>query len=113
MTNTLILAIALACNLGALTPAERTTHDALTHKLLSAVVSRSETIDGYAFRLDRRRITTAELGQWIELEARCCPFFDFAVNAARDNGTLTLTLCGDLGVKEFIQSEFSPSPQHR
>jgi len=96
-----------ACNLGALTAAERRDHEALAGKIFAAVVHRSETADGYAFKLDRARVTAAEVGQWIALEERCCPFFDFQLQVARDNGPLTLTLGGRKGVRAFIASELA------
>jgi hypothetical protein len=96
----------LACNMRALNAAERKHHAELSRKVLSAVLERSDTKDGYAFQLDRKRITLAEVSEWIALEERCCPFFDFHLDLARENGPLTLTLGGREGVRQFIAAEF-------
>jgi hypothetical protein len=103
----LILVAALACNIAALTPAERKQHTVLTQKLFAAVVAREDTAGGFAFRLDRNRVALAEVREWIEKESRCCPFIDFAIDSSRDGGPLTLRLGGGKGVKEFIASEFA------
>ncbi|HEY3056055.1 MAG TPA: hypothetical protein VGK31_09015 [Thermoanaerobaculia bacterium] len=95
----------LACNLGALNPAERRAHDALTKALIAAVSGRGETEDGYTFRIDKNRVTLAQVGEWIALEQRCCPFFDFRLDL-RNDGVLTLALGGPEGVREFIDAEF-------
>ncbi|HKO57368.1 MAG TPA: hypothetical protein VJ276_15950 [Thermoanaerobaculia bacterium] len=73
----------------------------------SADTERRETADGYAFTLDRNRVSPAEVGEWIALEQRCCPFFDFRVELGREKGALTLALGGWKGVKEFIAAEFA------
>ena len=98
----LILATALACNIAALSPAERKEHAAVTQKLFAAVAGRQETPHGFAFRLDRNRIAIAQIREWIARESRCCPFMDFVL----DEPTFTLRLGGGEGVKEFIASEF-------
>jgi hypothetical protein len=111
MTNALLLAVALACNLGALTPAERAHHAVVTEKLKSAVIARTETPSGYKFALDPKRMTIADLERWAELEGRCCPFFEFTIEPSHDGGPLTLALEGPHGVKEFIDAEFAIGKQ--
>jgi hypothetical protein len=95
----------LACNLNALKPAEREKHERLGAHLLEAVAKRSETADGYAFELDPKRVAITDVAAWVDLERRCCPFFDFAIELRRENGPLTLKISGRRGVKEFIRSE--------
>ena len=65
-----------------------------------------ELADGYAFRLAGDSVSVAELGEWAAAERKCCPFFDFEIEAERDNGALWLKLRGREGVKAFIQTEF-------
>ncbi len=113
MTNLIVIA-ALTCNLNALTPVERKQHSSLTQKLLAAVVLREDTVDGFAFHLDRNRVTLAEAGEWIEKESRCCPFIDFDLDVRREGEASTLRLGGGAGVRAFLESQFqvSPSPRH-
>ena len=106
----MLMRVELVCNIGALNAAERRAHDALTKTLMTAFNRRTETADGYTFRLDRKRITLAQVGEWIALEQRCCPFFDFRLELQRDDGPVTLSLGGPPGVREFIEAEFSISP---
>jgi hypothetical protein len=96
-----------ACNLKALTPAERTAHRQLTQRLLPAVRGTREMTDGYAFELDTHQLGVADLASWVDFERRCCPFFDFHLEWRRENGPVTLQLTGRDGVKEFIRVEFT------
>ena len=59
----------------------------------------------YGFRFAPGSVSVAELADWVANEKKCCPFFDFDIQAER-NGTLMLKLSGSDGVKPFIRSEF-------
>jgi len=93
-----------ACNMAALTKAERATHGKVSRRLLGAVEDRRELENGYAFRLPPQALVTA--AQWVSLERRCCPFFTFAIEAAKDGGPLWLSVTGSRGIKPFIRDEF-------
>ena len=93
-----------ACNMGALTKGERARYGTLAETLLVAVCEQRELPSGYAFRLPPGKLVTA--AQWISLERKCCPFFTFELNQARDQGPLWLRITGPQGVKEFIRGEF-------
>ena len=97
----------IACNLKALTPAERARHAALSEKLRAAAVARQELADGLSFRLDPSAINLAELAGWVDAERRCCPFLDFQIALERESGGLHLTLTGRQGVKDFLLSDFA------
>jgi hypothetical protein len=97
---------AFACNLRALTPSERKEQEQISARLLKSLLGTRELADGYAFVLDGDRISVADLATWIDLERRCCPFFDFHLELRRDNGPVTLRLTGREGIKTFIRSEF-------
>jgi hypothetical protein len=73
--------------------------------LRHAVQERRELPDGYAFRVDTAQIATSQLVEWVELEKRCCPFFEFEVSLDRHNGPVWLNLKGPEGVKDFIPQE--------
>jgi hypothetical protein len=92
-----------ACNMNALTKAERATHERIARSLLRAVQGKTELKDGYAFRLSPKALGTA--AQWVALESRCCPFFAFAIEVSRNNGPVWLRITGPEGIKTFIQAE--------
>jgi len=93
-----------ACALHALSGSERARHRALTAELFAAGVERRELADGYTFRLASRALS--DVAEWIGFERRCCPFFTFDLEIARDGGPLSLAIRGSDGVKEFIRAEF-------
>jgi hypothetical protein len=94
-----------ACNLHALSGAERSRHRALTERLLGSVAARAELADGYGFRFASPQL--GEVAEWVGLESRCCPFFTFELQLARDGGPLWLRIRGADGVKDFIRAEFA------
>lgn len=96
-----------ACNLKALSPAERVEHRDVTARVLASVQNTRELPDGYAFTVDSTRVGTKDLATFVEFERRCCPFFDFQLAWNRENGPVTLQLTGRDGVKAFIRAEFT------
>jgi hypothetical protein len=98
-----------ACDRLALTPAERHRHfDELGPFLRTKVdVIRAEP-DGYSFRFPNDGKTFSSLTEWMNGERRCCPFFDFSLNVAREHGEVWMKLSGRPGTKEFIRSDFTP-----
>jgi len=95
-----------ACNLGALSRAERVRYEQLGRKLAEARVETKELPSGYAFRLRKEALTLAELGQWVSAEHKCCPFFDLAIELKR-NDAVWLCVEGREGIKEFIRAELA------
>jgi hypothetical protein len=95
-----------ACDLRALTSAEREDQVHVASRLLESLLETRELADGYAFEFDSRRISFTEITRWIDLERRCCPFFDFHLELRRNNGPITVRLTGRDGVKAFIRTEF-------
>lgn len=95
----------IACNLGALSPAERARHRELIAMMKANVAELRELPDGYAFRFagDRMR----DLGEWTILEAKCCPFLLFDLRL-QPGGDAWLELRGRSEVKDFIAAEFDP-----
>ena len=95
-----------ACDMNSMSAAERERHGVLVRKMLGAGLERREVDSGYAFRLDGNRIALAEAAEWVSLESKCCPFFDFRIDLAREGGPIWLTVAGRPGAKEFIRAEF-------
>jgi hypothetical protein len=106
----------LACNLAALSPSERDRHQALTEKLAKAVVAQVELANGYELALDLARLPAdaqgsafrvVEVAEWVDLEARCCPFLDFGIDVRGKGGIVKLRLTGGRNVKEFLKEELA------
>lgn len=99
-----------ACDRLALDPAARTRHfDELGPMLRTLRMASRELPDGYEFEFPSDSKTYALLNEWAEGERLCCPFFDIAIRAERENGAIWLRLTGREGTKEFIRNDF-PRP---
>lgn len=104
----------LVCNIRALTDTEREHHLERGKRLLGAVVRTTELTNGYEMAFDLTRLTDSkglpwcvvELAEWVELEARCCPFLDFQIDVTGKGGPVRMRLTGRAAnVKEFLRSE--------
>jgi hypothetical protein len=94
-----------ACNLKAFQPGQRQRWRVLLDELYAAVTSSRELTDGYALRIDTNRAPLVVVAEWIDLERRCCPFFDFEIAVHGEDGTVWLSLKGREGVKRFIEAD--------
>lgn len=99
--------IPFACNLKAFTPQQRQQWRKLVDQLMPAVISARERNDGYSLQIDTRRVSVVEAAQWVDLERKCCPFFDFELDLHGEDGGLWLSLRGREGVKQFIEMDFT------
>ena len=104
----------LVCNISALSRAARERHLALGEKLRGAVVESIELANGYTLVLDLGRLPLdskgqpfciVEVAEWVDLEARCCPFLDFGIELQGKGGRVALRLTGGNNVKAFLQTE--------
>jgi len=96
----------LTCNINGIPLQERARYGQLVEVLRHAIQKRRELPDGYAFQMDTKHMSTVQLTEWIELERKCCPFFEFEILRTRQDETVWLHLSGPEGVKEFILDEF-------
>jgi hypothetical protein len=96
-----------ACNMNAMTTDERSRYDALRHRLEAAVDGVVEMENGYTFQLRRGALSLAEIGEWVEYEQKCCPFFGLGIEAGPERGPVGVRVTGREGVKEFIRLEFA------
>ena len=94
------------CNLNAFNSEERMRWRTLLDQLVAAVLAVRDLSDGYALQVNTSRVSVVEVAEWIDLERKCCPFFDFRIDLHGEDGTLWLSLKGREGVKQFIQMEF-------
>jgi hypothetical protein len=96
----------LACNMNALTAAQRQEIHTLLQQFGANRQGVKELPNGYAVRLPAQGTMIQDAARYITLERLCCPFFDFALEAEREGGPIWLTLTGREGVKEFAKIEF-------
>lgn len=95
---------ALACNMMALSPQERTIHQERLARLFGALVQeRLELPDGFAFRFDGEHYSL--VGDFIRFERLCCPFLSFGLDLAPHNGPIWLRLTGQTDIKAFLEAE--------
>jgi hypothetical protein len=94
------------CNIKALTPEERVRHKQLSEKLMAARKEIVETEKGYEFQFSPEDVSLAELAEWVGMESKCCPFFDFHIDLEREGKLACLLLTGEEGIKAFIRAEF-------
>src|ERR1700730_3017990 len=93
----------LACNLTAISAAERPRYNDLVKRLRVAIQDRRELSDGYSYKLDTTKITLPEVAEWITMERQCCPFLIFRLEDSE------LTLRGPVGAKAILSKEFPVS----
>jgi hypothetical protein len=86
-----------------LTKEEREHKKQISVKMLAARIETTELANGYVFRFRPDAVSLADLADWVATERVCCPFFDLAIEAERENGPLALRITGRDGVKEFIR----------
>lgn len=101
----LALSSDVRCNLNALTAEERTQHSKAFQQLLPTFTERHEIKDGV--RLSGSAIPLPLLAEWIARERRCCPFLQFALNLAPEQGPATLTIRGPKGTRELLREGFA------
>jgi hypothetical protein len=100
----------IACNLKAISPAERPRYNHLMKRIRLAVRRRSELRDGYSFDLNGKDISLIEVAEWIGMERLCCPFLTLQLSASGNHSGWILKLNGPPGVKALLQAEF-PDPE--
>ena len=95
-----------ACNVDALTPAERKRHfDELGPMLRSMKKSVRELKRGYEFQFASDQKTFRLVSEWAIQESACCPFFQIELRLESEGGPLWMKLTGRKGTKDFIQAD--------
>lgn len=93
---------AFACDLTAISPADRPAHHELTRQLVEEAAV-TESLDGFTFDLPARAFD--RLARFVARERLCCPFLDFRIEVLADQDLIRLTLSGPEGAKAFIRTE--------
>jgi hypothetical protein len=102
----------LACDLAALSPAERDQQADTFERLRQAVLEIAELPDGYVLRLPTAGDTLHLIADFISFERRCCPFFEFNLQVTPDAGPIWLRLTGRPEVKAILSGAFAPGDSH-
>jgi hypothetical protein len=92
----------LACDLDAISVSERPRYNELRRMLAASALGKRELPDGIAVKISTEHMALAQLAEWIALERKCCPFFEFKIEVAPESGPVWLSLTGRAGVKEFL-----------
>ena len=101
----------LACNIQAISGAQRPRYDDLVSRLRTAMRDRKELPDGYRYSFDSAKITLPEVSEWISLEHLCCPFLIFQLEGAGELSHVSMR--GLEGVKAILQQEFQSGKSFR
>lgn len=94
------------CNIKALTVEERARHKTLSEKLMAKRAEIVETDKGYELQYKSTDVSVADVAEWVTMESKCCPFFDFHIDLEKEGRLVCLRLTGREGVKAFIKAEF-------
>jgi hypothetical protein len=97
----------LACDLGALDAAQRARYSTLRAELGARRLGVREVADGYVFSYPGEPDVIMSVAEFVTLERRCCPFFDFALEVSADAPQVRLKIGGGLDVKEFMRSQLA------
>jgi hypothetical protein len=94
------------CNIKALSASERARHKELSEKLMASRTDTVEIEKGYEFQFSPAKVSVPEVAEWVVMESKCCPFFDFHIDLENEGQLVCLRLTGCEGIKAFIRLEF-------
>lgn len=98
----------LACNLNAMTSAQRKRRDEIGKQLRKAAKQVKELPDGYAFRYASDSALLIAAAEFISLESRCCSFYRFTLEKEPGEGPIWLRVSGPKEAKTFIKLVLAP-----
>jgi len=96
----------IACELTALTEAQRRRRAELAEILRGEVHEVTELPSGYAYHLDRDPSTVQKVDELISLERLCCTFLTMSTRIDVATDRLVLEIGGGPGVREFVAAQF-------
>jgi hypothetical protein len=100
------------CDMTALTPEQRSAHQALIGRLFGSLVQeRRELPNGYGYRFDNEHYPL--VATFITNEQLCCPFLTFELTVTPHRGLVWLQLTAPGDVKPFLQEELGHSISQR
>ena len=95
----------IACDMSALSAAERRRYDLLRPLVLKALDQVEETPTGFRLRIGGSA-SIADVAEWMEMEHRCCAFLEINLSPGGD-GTTWIEIGGSAAIKAFLIAEFS------
>jgi hypothetical protein len=95
----------IACQLGVFSADERHRYQTLRGQVEAAVTGIEELENGYVLDLPGDDATLTQVADWIALERRCCPFFEFTVAIGGSEAPLRVALTGSAEAKRFLETE--------
>ena len=98
--------VPFACDMSALSPAERQRHIATIQEVFGAVQEIRELPNGYSFQLADEEGVLMQAAAFVSRERLCCPFSGFGIEIEPKGGAVWLRLTGRERVKPFIRAEF-------
>ena len=96
----------IACDLGALSPEQRSREQALLAEFRAEFRNPQETAEGFSVLVSAEPMALARLGEFLALERLCCPFLTFDLSISTGRGPVTLHVHGGPGTKPFLRSVF-------
>ena len=94
----------IACDMSALSSAERQRYDSLRPRVLQALDQVQEMPTAFRLRIGSS-VAIADAAEWIEMEHRCCAFLDITLSL-RGDGTTWVEIGGTAAIKAFLKEEF-------
>ena len=96
-----------ACDLDALEPSQRSTHEEVLEALRTNWIGVAEQGDAMALRYPARPDLLRAAGEWIGLERECCGFLSFELIAASGDDTFTIRVGKGDEVKAFVRANLA------
>jgi hypothetical protein len=96
---------AIACQLGVFSPEERQRYQTVRKRIEAAVIRIVEVDGGYVLHLPDDDVMLAVVAEWIALERRCCPFFEFIVSVGGSEPSIRVAMTGSQEVTRFLETE--------
>lgn len=93
----------IACDLGALTAAERLRHSLLARELLACAATESHA-GHIVLRWPGDPATFARVAEFAGYERRCCPFIRFELGFGSESESIVLRLNGSAEALQFLST---------
>jgi hypothetical protein len=97
---------AIACDLQALTDAERKREQILLEMFRSLLVDGTWNGNEVRFKIPADATMLSQVGEFIAYERRCCPFLEWQL-AVDSTDRASLTISGPEGTRAFVEATFT------